>query len=192
MGGMGFRDIQKFNNALLAKQVWRLLHEKETLVFKVFIAKYFPSGNILDDHVHPRCSYEWRSILQAHDVINKGAVWRVGDGSTIDVWGHRWLLAPNHNKVISPRLDSLVMHVKDLFYPGTRIWDPGLLERTFLPWDAEMIKVIPVSEGRVADLLNWPLTPNGNYSVKSAYRMLMDEVNSQEPGTSSLEELQQV
>ena len=192
MGGMGFSDIQKFNNALLAKQVWRLLHEKETLVFKVFSAKYFPFGNILDAHVHPRCSYEWRSILQAHDVINKGAVWRVGDGSTIDVWGHRWLLAPNHNKVISPRLDSLVMHVKDLFYPGTRIWDPGLLERTFLPWDTEMIKVIPVSEGRVADLLNWPLTLDGNYSVKSAYRMLMDEVSSQEPGTSSLKELQQV
>ena len=60
MGGMSFRDIQKFNNALLAKQVWRLLHEKETLVFKVFSAKYFPSGNILDGHVHPRCSYEWR------------------------------------------------------------------------------------------------------------------------------------
>ena len=55
-----------------------------------------------------------------------------------------------------------------------------------------MIKVIPVSEGRVADLLNWPLTLDGNYSVKSAYRMLMDEVSSQEPGTSSLEELQQV
>ena len=68
----------------------------------------------------------------------------------------RWLLAPNHNKVISPRLNSLVMHVKDLFYLGTMIWDLGLLERTFLPWDAEMIKVIPVSEGRVADLLNWP------------------------------------
>ena len=161
-------------------------------MFKVFSAKYFPSGNILDANVHPRCSYACWSILQACDVINKRAVWRVGDGSTIDVWGHRWLPALDHNKVISPRLDSLVMHVKDLFYPGTRIWDSGLLERTFLPWDAEMIKVIPVSEGWVADLLNWPLTPDGNYSVKSAYRMLMDEVSSQEPGTSSLEELQQV
>ena len=54
-------------------------------MFKVFSAKYFPSGNILDANVHPRCSYTWQSILQARYVINKGVVWRVGDGSTIDV-----------------------------------------------------------------------------------------------------------
>ena len=52
-------------------------------MFKVFSAKYFRSGNILDANFHPRCSYAWRSILQARNVINKGAVWRVGDGSTI-------------------------------------------------------------------------------------------------------------
>ena len=82
------------------------------------------------------------------------------------------------------------MHVKDLFYPGRRTWDPGLLERTFLPWEVEMIKVIPVSEGRVEDLQTWLLTLDGNYSVRSAYRMLMDEVSSQELGTSFSKEFQ--
>ena len=82
------------------------------------------------------------------------------------------------------------MHVKDLFYLGMRIWDSRLLERTFLPWEAKMIKVIPVSEGQVEDLLTWPLTSDGNYSVRSAYHMLMDEVSSQELGTSFPEEFQ--
>ena len=71
----------------------------------------------------------------------------------------------------------MVTHVKDLFYPGTRIWDPGLLERTFLPWEAELIKFIYVSIGRVEDLLIWPLTLDGNYSVRSAYYMLIDEAS---------------
>nr|POE77022.1 hypothetical protein CFP56_47369 [Quercus suber] len=86
--------------------------------------------------------------------------------------------------VISPRLTSPVLHVKDLFYLGTQIWDSGLLERTFLLWEAELIKAIPVSEGRVEDRLIWPL--------RSAYLLLMDEVSCQEPSTSSSEEFQQV
>ena len=88
VGGMGFHDFQKFNNALLAKQVWCLLHQKNTLLFKVFIAKYFPTDTIFEALVHPKCSYAWRSILQARDVINQGAIWRVGSDQLIDIWNH--------------------------------------------------------------------------------------------------------
>lgn len=77
---MGFLDIQNFNDALLAKQVWHLFHHKDTLLYKVFSAKYFSTRNIMEALVHPRSSFTWRSILQTRDVISQGAIWRVGDG----------------------------------------------------------------------------------------------------------------
>ena len=66
--------------------MWRLFHNRDSLLFKVFSAKYFLHGNILEVDAHPKCSYAWRSILQARGVIEQGAIWRVGDGNLIDVW----------------------------------------------------------------------------------------------------------
>ena len=57
VGGMGFRDLRMFNDAMLGKQVWQLFHVRNSLVFKVFQAKYFPSSNIFDAEVSPHCSF---------------------------------------------------------------------------------------------------------------------------------------
>lgn len=35
VGGMGFKDLKNFNEALLGKQVWRLPHEDDTLLGRI-------------------------------------------------------------------------------------------------------------------------------------------------------------
>ncbi len=85
MGGLGFRELQKFNIALLAKQFWRLIHYKNSLLFKVFSPKFFPNGNILEAFDQHRESYAWRSILKAKKLILAGSSWRVGDGLCINI-----------------------------------------------------------------------------------------------------------
>ena len=77
---MGFKDLTLFNEAMLAKLAWRLLHNDNSLFFGVIKARFFPTGTILEAKDSVLASYALRSILKGRHVIQKGAVWRVGDG----------------------------------------------------------------------------------------------------------------
>ena len=83
VGGMGFKDIEQFNNALLAKQVWRMMNNPDSLCFRVFKVRFFPNCSILDVEEKASGSYAWKSILSARDVIRKGMVWRIGNGQSV-------------------------------------------------------------------------------------------------------------
>ena len=58
-GGLGFCEIENFNLALLVKQVWRLIHNRDSLFYKVFKARFFPSFSIMDEGVKTTVSYAW-------------------------------------------------------------------------------------------------------------------------------------
>ena len=66
-GGMGFKDIEKFNDSLLAKQVWWMINNLESLCHRVFKARFFPDCSIMDAKESTTGSYAWKSILSARD-----------------------------------------------------------------------------------------------------------------------------
>nr|POE54791.1 hypothetical protein CFP56_47627 [Quercus suber] len=55
----------------------------------------------------------------------------------------------------------------------------------FYPWEASMIVRTIVSEVEDNDTLVWPSTPNGEYSVRTAYRLMENEGSQDVPSTSS-------
>ena len=99
-GGLGFKDLTKFNDAMLAKQVWWLSHDTSSLFYGVFKVRYFPNGTIFDAK-QKAGSYAWKSILRARKVIVMGAKWRVGDGQSIKVFEDKWLPGLSGGKVAS-------------------------------------------------------------------------------------------
>ena len=78
VGGMRFRDLAMFNDSLLAKQVWRLLHNQDLLFYKVFKARFFPNATIMEASDSRMGSYTWKSILVGREVIKRGSRWRIG------------------------------------------------------------------------------------------------------------------
>jgi hypothetical protein len=46
-GGMGFRHLFGFNLAMLGKQGWKLLTHPDTIVTRIYKARYFPRTNFL-------------------------------------------------------------------------------------------------------------------------------------------------
>lgn len=53
---MGFQNLQAFNLAMLAKQAWRILTSLDSLIARIYKAKYFPSSDILNAKIsstHP-------------------------------------------------------------------------------------------------------------------------------------------
>jgi hypothetical protein len=54
-------------------------------------------------------------------------------------------------------------------------WDAEKLEQMFLPRDVEIIKQIPLSLRRPRDKLIWTGTKSGIFTVKSAYRLLIQQ-----------------
>ena len=86
IGGLRFRDLKVFNQAMLAKQGWRLLHNGDTPLTNVLKERYFSHSNFLNAALGYRPSFVWRSIGGAKTLLLEGVRWRVGIGPNIYVW----------------------------------------------------------------------------------------------------------
>lgn len=45
-GGLGFKDLNYFNLALLTKQGWHIVHNDQSLLHRAYKARYFPNSSL--------------------------------------------------------------------------------------------------------------------------------------------------
>lgn len=69
---MGFRDLKCFNQALLAKKMWRLHNNANPLLSVVLKAYYYKYNNPLDGIMGFDPSLLWRSIWGAKSLFIEG------------------------------------------------------------------------------------------------------------------------
>ena len=148
VGGMGFRDLALYNDSLLAKHAWHLLHNKTSLFYKVFKARFFPNSTIMEAADSRMGSYAWKNILRGRDIIQRGARWRVRNGENINIWQQRWLPRKHlTNLPICPIQDFENATVSCLIDQTTRQWRVDLVDGLFMEEDAELIKSMLLSRG---------------------------------------------
>ncbi|XP_075633396.1 uncharacterized protein LOC142605854 [Castanea sativa] len=173
-GGLGFQELGKFIEAMLSKQVWRLVHDTESLFYRVFKVKYFPTGSIFDAKAGSGW-YAWRSILKARKVVLLGARWRIGNGSSVKIFKDSWLLGTHSGRVLSPVSVLLEEATVDLLIDrDSRWWNTNLVDLIFIPSEAQLIKSIMVCHSTQKDFLFWPPSRTGMYQVHTGYHLLYD------------------
>lgn len=136
VGGMGFRKLRPFNLAQLGKQAWRFIHYPDSLVSRVFKAKYFKNTSFMEAKLGSNPSFVWRSILESQPVLKGNCSWRVGDGRSISVWNDPWLPGLSSQFIMTPMPEHLAeAKVHSLLDMQGSNWDIELIDDIFEPAD---------------------------------------------------------
>lgn len=135
-GELRFRDLSSFNQALVAKQGWRLIQYPDSLVAKVLKARYFKLTNFFNAKLDSNLSFIWRSILWGRQILQKGTRWREGNGEKIQIHSNNWIPRPTTFRpmfVISLAADVKVPALIDTNHQ----WNVNLIDQNFAEEDAK-------------------------------------------------------
>ncbi|XP_073019456.1 uncharacterized protein [Primulina eburnea] len=168
MGGMGFRNLEMFNGSLLAKQVWRISINPESLVAQVLKARFFKYNDIMDTQLGNNPSFIWSSLLWSRELLRNGLCWRVGNGKNIATFRDQWIPRCRSLKRSDDTQNYLDM-VKSLIENGA--WNELLIRSTLLSYLVEDILAIPIASNRNEDSRFWLYEPKGKYTVLSGYKL---------------------
>ena len=167
-GGLGFRDIQLFNQALLAKQAWRILTNPGSLLARILLGKYCHKRSFLDIQAPTVCSHGWRSIIHRRDLLNGDLGKAIGNGQTTRVWHDSWISRSKHIMVFGLiHENTLDLTVADLLTDDLR-WNSSRIEEFLLQFSKQVQSIQPSQKG-AEDVYIWQPVQSGIYSTKSSY-----------------------
>lgn len=120
-GGLGFRNLHGFNIALLGKHIWNFMQHPNSLVARVFKARYFPDVHVLKASRGKGASFLWAGIWTAKEELASGFRWVLGNGEDIVATTDPWLRSKMNFKIEQhPVYEGRQESVASLFLPGEK------------------------------------------------------------------------
>ncbi|KAK2644861.1 hypothetical protein Ddye_020056 [Dipteronia dyeriana] len=122
-------------------------------------------------------------------IREKGLRWRIGCGCGVSIYNDKWILQSNSFWVVSPivRDDNIFVSQLKMESGG---WNVPLIRHLFLEVDAFTILSIPMITTQAVDTLCWHYTADGNYSIKSWYKLGIELKDSNRASFSGLGHLE--
>ena len=125
-------------------------------------------------------SNTWRAIEYGIELLKKGTIWRVGNGTNIRIWRDNWIPSDFYLRPVTRRRHSRLKWVADLIDEERMEWKMNILQQNFAPLDVEeILKIKPYSS--FEDIIAWHYERSGIFSVKSAYKLALNMSTVTEP-----------
>ncbi|GKA58366.1 hypothetical protein Tco_0757554, partial [Tanacetum coccineum] len=78
-GGLGIKPLQKWNEVLLVKQLWKIEGKESNWVKWVSMVK-LKKRSILEISIFSKGSWGWRNLLAVMDKVKNFSLYEIGDG----------------------------------------------------------------------------------------------------------------
>lgn len=85
LGSLGFQDLKAFNRVLLAKQIWRLMKNPDSLVCQILKSKYFSFSKVMEAKLGHNPFFIWWSFRESLLLVREWMLRRIGDRHKIHI-----------------------------------------------------------------------------------------------------------
>lgn len=155
-------DFKFMNSAHLEKQAWRAIQKPQMLWVPILKSLYHATIEFVHAKRMWGDSWVWANLLHGSDVIMQGARWGIGNGNDINIERDKWVAV---GVMISKSGNAQTTKEGALINVNTSSWDMGKIRALFDLIDAIRIIQTPLRWTRVKDVLVWPFTNNGMYTI---------------------------
>ncbi|CAM8940407.1 unnamed protein product [Rhodiola kirilowii] len=100
-GGLGFKDLRIFNDAILMKVVWRMIKYPQLLMSKILYAKYCPDQDIFRARLGSQASHFWRGVMKTLNIFLEGLRWDESEAA------YKWRYTSNGVFSVSSAYDMI-------------------------------------------------------------------------------------
>ncbi|KAJ4775464.1 RNA-directed DNA polymerase (reverse transcriptase)-related family protein [Rhynchospora pubera] len=169
-GGLGIKDLELFNQALMLKWVWLLVDNRKSVWKEIIKDKYYTNKGFWGTINVRGSSLFWKNIQQLKHHFKDHIYWKIGNGETVNLRGEPWFynwqkglnLTRKRNCTLSQAIDS-----------DTGNWKSSILFDMFPTIIANQIRASrPPVLTSDPDVLLWKQGKNNPYTSNQGYKWL--------------------